>query len=56
MDTPTELRARAARYRAMERDVDDRLLRDALIALAAEYEALAVKLESETHRNDGDQV
>lgn len=47
MDTPDELRERAARYRSMLAHVSDPRLTNALNSLADEYEALANRLEED---------
>jgi hypothetical protein len=45
METPDELRRKAARYRDMLAHVSDKRLIDALKTLAQEYEALADRLD-----------
>ena len=42
--TAEEARARAARYRQLAREVTDDQMREGLLELAAEYEALAERL------------
>ena len=52
METPDELRQRAKRYLEMMAQTTDERLRQALRSLAAEYNALAQKLEGEGPEGD----
>ncbi len=50
METPDELREKAARYRKMLHQVHDQQLTQALTTLAEEYDALAAKLDGDNRR------
>jgi hypothetical protein len=52
MQTPAELREKAARYRAMATVIIDQRTVDALQSLAAEYEALADQIERDAAQGD----
>jgi hypothetical protein len=52
METPGDLRKKAARYRAMVNVIDDKSTIDALQSLAAEYEALADLIERDAAQSD----
>jgi hypothetical protein len=54
MQTPAELREKAARYRAMVQFITDRRTVDALQSLAAEYEALADLIEPDAAQGDSE--
>jgi hypothetical protein len=52
METPDELRQKANRYLEMMAQTTDEGLRQALSSLAAEFNALALKLEGEGAKGD----
>jgi hypothetical protein len=49
MDTPSELRRRAERYRRMKWQISDPATLKAICELAGEFEATAEKLEKQHH-------
>jgi len=55
MDSPRELRERAARYRHLSRFVNDARTLEALLDLAEKYEALAAELERAGQQGTGSQ-